>query len=463
MVFLSVSMLGGYGLAYWLCQLRSLSLNFSVYTSLVVTFGAVTGTYLLLDPDHTGVLYLLCSAISLALLSLNVAIVWTALGLATTAFIVLWRSGQLFSLSSSARLDDTFSVWTNLLLTEFIILVLFIMLAFLYRSMEKANKLSLERSAELAQALEALEQQWQQGSEASQQVLSTTLELNATATQQASNAHHQVLAVNQVTTSWHALAETSLEIAQAAREVKLKGTQVKLKAEQVQLTASKAANSGQTGQQVVKQTVSTIGQVGQLYTHLLDTLATLSTQAKDIRKVLGIITTISDETHLLALNAAIEASSAGERGDRFGVIAQEVKTLANRSLLTGKEVRAKIALIEEAVSQASLVAQSGQAMVATAISKAERSGEVIDELAEVTRQAFEETSSIAVLIHQVQTMAQEIDLATDLQQQAGQQVIGLLSSIDVAANQTSASSQALSSTALVLEGLSFKLNRVLAN
>ena len=83
---------------------------------------------------------------------------------------------------------------------------------------------------------------------------------------------------------------------------------------------------------------------------------TLAAQSSEIRRVISLIQTISQETHLLALNAAIEAAGAGEYGQRFGVVAQQVKQLADRSFKATEEIRGTLEgtniLIERANSQA---------------------------------------------------------------------------------------------------------------
>ncbi|WP_395940651.1 methyl-accepting chemotaxis protein [Bacillus sp. HMF5848] len=78
---------------------------------------------------------------------------------------------------------------------------------------------------------------------------------------------------------------------------------------------------------VVKQ-MQTINQMG---VKLSKAIQTLNGQSKEIRQIVTLITDISEQTNLLALNAAIEAARAGENGKGFGVVASEVRKLAEQT------------------------------------------------------------------------------------------------------------------------------------
>ncbi|MFV0622904.1 methyl-accepting chemotaxis protein [Sphingomonas sp. ac-8] len=75
---------------------------------------------------------------------------------------------------------------------------------------------------------------------------------------------------------------------------------------------------------------------------------TLSGHAKSIESILGLIRDVAGQTNLLALNAAIEAARAGDAGRGFGVVAQEVKSLASQTARATDDIAGKIEAIQSA-------------------------------------------------------------------------------------------------------------------
>ncbi|MFL5284340.1 MAG: methyl-accepting chemotaxis protein [Rhodopila sp.] len=89
-------------------------------------------------------------------------------------------------------------------------------------------------------------------------------------------------------------------------------------------------------------------------------IRSLSDAAVQIGDVIQLIRTIAEQTNLLALNATIEAARAGEAGRGFGVVASEVKGLANQTARSTEDIARQVTSIQAATNEAvAVVAEAG--------------------------------------------------------------------------------------------------------
>jgi methyl-accepting chemotaxis protein len=141
----------------------------------------------------------------------------------------------------------------------------------------------------------------------------------------ASASSQQAAAVVEITATTEELARTAGQIA----------TNASIQAE----LAAHSETAGDEGAAALESAVSGVEAVRQHMEAISGRADTLGSRSREIYRVLDLITEISQETHILALNAAIEASAAGEHGERFSVVAEEVRRLAERSRESVDSVR----------------------------------------------------------------------------------------------------------------------------
>lgn len=117
--------------------------------------------------------------------------------------------------------------------------------------------------------------------------------------------------------------------------------------------ATQAMTMGHEGAQLMQRSDAAVKRLTEQLTHSVQQVEQLGGDSQRIDNVLEVIRSIAEQTNLLALNAAIEAARAGEQGRGFAVVADEVRTLANRTHASTDEIRTLIVNVQQGSRQVS--------------------------------------------------------------------------------------------------------------
>ncbi|MCZ8240073.1 MAG: methyl-accepting chemotaxis protein [Leptospiraceae bacterium] len=123
-----------------------------------------------------------------------------------------------------------------------------------------------------------------------------------------------------------------------------------------------------------------------------EAMSEIRTSSNKIQEVVSIITEISDQTNLLSLNASIEAARAGEHGRGFAVVAQEISKLAEKTLVSVKEVTNQIKESRKNIDHGSRVfmtAKEYYAQVYTDVSSIRDTSTNLSNVVKAQKTAFE--------------------------------------------------------------------------
>jgi len=257
-------------------------------------------------------------------------------------------------------------------------------------------------------------------------IQSSSTELQASANQQATGAREQATAMTEIATTINELLATSRQIADSAKRVSQIAGQTATAARSGEVTVTKGHDASTT---VRKQVDLIVG-------HMLE----LGKKSQQVGSVLDIVSELAEQTNILAINATIEAAGAGDAGRRFGVVAEEIRKLADRVGASTKEIRAMIEDVRSAVNTTVMATEAGSKAVDVGTA-------TVVEVATAFRQ-------IASLVATTTDAAREIELSTKQQATAVEQVNLAITGAAGATRETEASARETLQTASQLAELS---------
>ncbi|MEK9711093.1 MAG: methyl-accepting chemotaxis protein, partial [Thalassolituus sp.] len=198
-----------------------------------------------------------------------------------------------------------------------------------------------------------------------------------------------------------------------------------------------------TSSQVVDSSVSKIASLESQMTEVSGVIRELHGSSESIGGVLNVIKAIAEQTNLLALNAAIEAARAGEQGRGFAVVADEVRTLAQRTQESTQEIEQIVGKFQKEAQDAYTAVDASQVAVTETVSL---SGTLMKEL-----------STIKGVVDEIRNMSEQIAAAAEEQVQTNQEVSERTTRIFSISKHTAATGNFMSKTSKIQRELAANL------
>lgn len=222
--------------------------------------------------------------------------------------------------------------------------------------------------------------------------------------------------VKQLTVAGSTLSQSSTEAAASLQETVASleelTSMVQLNSNNAKQAAELAASSrgaAETGEKEIKALITSMNDI--------------SLSSKKIEEIISVIDDISFQTNLLALNAAVEAARAGEQGKGFAVVAEAVRTLAQKSAVSAKDISGLIKDSVQQIERGSKIADQSGEVLANIVNSIKK---VSDLNTEISSASVEQTTGI----QQISQAMNQLDQAAQMNAQSAQEIAAVGSELD---------------------------------
>lgn len=276
--------------------------------------------------------------------------------------------------------------------------------------------------------------------------------LGAFVEETATSVDEMIASLNQVASNTEELSALAVETAAAIQEINASTAAIAKSAKESKEFSELATEAASGGRYAVSSTVAGMHEIEDAVNEVRQALGDLDTRSREIGDILGVIEDIARQTNLLALNAAIIAAQAGEHGEAFSVVADEIRDLSQRTAKSTEEIGTIITGVQRSVSRTLGQMDVSAKRVTKGVHLASGAETALESIIELTSQTRESAASIARAVD-------EQLRATKGSAQAIETVAGMVQQTAGATAQQSATSTKIGQQASTVRDFSIALRR----
>ncbi|RKH13667.1 chemotaxis protein [Corallococcus sp. CA053C] len=233
-------------------------------------------------------------------------------------------------------------------------------------------------------------------------------ELAAVVQQLRTTSEEQTLGISRQASALQELEQTVQEIRQ--------GSHITAdKARLLAASAERAEQVGREGGEAIDRTLTDLAAIRTEVSEMAARILALDERTREVSGIVNDVKTLADQSNMLAINAAIEAVRNGDSGKGFGVVAREMRSLADQSIRATQRIRDVLDGVSASMREAAKMSEQGEARVQVSLNAVRNSGSQLQKLASIigdtsgsVRQITEAVAQQDTGTHQIAQAIQEL-------------------------------------------------------
>ena len=241
-------------------------------------------------------------------------------------------------------------------------------------------------------------------------------------------------AISSIAENNRSVSKRTDSLAESTEDISERLSDVSNTTDRLKHDSNETYESAKQGAKTIKAALDNLSHTVEVVTKTSLQLDELGQLSKDIDAVIGMINDLANQTNLLALNAAIEAARAGEAGRGFSVVADEVRSLAEKTVEATGKITSIVSTIQSSTQKAIDTMESGQTSLDAIQENGATAGQAMLEIEKNASTSSSASIDMAQIIQEIASTAVQMNKDMD---DIAQQLTNDTSSIETISNKTS--------------------------
>jgi methyl-accepting chemotaxis protein len=201
------------------------------------------------------------------------------------------------------------------------------------------------------------------------------------------------------------------QLEQTVQEIRHGSQLAAEKAQQLANATGNASQLGQAGGAAIEHTLTSLEAIRAEVAGMANRILVLDTRTREVSGIVETVKTLADQSNMLAINAAIEAVRSGDSGKGFGVVAREMRGLADQSIQATQRIRDVLDGVSASMREAVQVSEQGEHRVQLSLDAVRTSGAQLQKLAGIVSDTSTSVRQITAAVAQQDAGTSQIALA----------------------------------------------------